>query len=60
MEETSITFDTAKYKYYVTFSDVSISKGFIQDLYTGGKQTIPLFSSVNKNKKYSFFFIKIW
>ena len=46
MEETSITFDTAKYKYYVTFSDVSISKGFIQDLYTGGKQTIPLFSSV--------------
>ena len=46
MEESSITFDTARLKYYLTFSDVSITKGFIQDLYSGGKQAVPLFSSI--------------
>ena len=46
MEESSLKFETAKYIYYVSFSDVSITKGFIQDLYTGGKQAVPLFSSV--------------
>lgn len=46
MEQSAISLDTANYKYYVTFSDVSLTKGYIQDLYTGGKQGIPLFSSV--------------
>lgn len=46
MEQNSITFDTATSKYYITFSDVSQTKGYIQDLYGGGKQAVPLFSSI--------------
>ena len=46
MEQTAISLDTANYKYYITFSDVSLTKGYIQDNYTGGKQGVPLFSSV--------------
>ncbi len=46
MDQNSITFDTATSKYYITFSDVSQTKGYIQDLYGGGTQAVPLFSSI--------------
>lgn len=46
MDQNSIAFDTATSKYYITFSDVSQTKGYIQDLYGGGKQAVPLFSSI--------------
>lgn len=46
MDRNSLTFDTATSRYYVTFSDVSITKGYIQDLYGGGATAVPLFSSI--------------
>ena len=42
----SFSFDTVKNKYYVTFSDISLTKSYIQDLYNGGKTAVPLFSSI--------------
>ncbi|MBQ3644086.1 MAG: hypothetical protein II961_05770 [Candidatus Riflebacteria bacterium] len=46
MENNILSFETSKYKYYVSFSDVSLTKAYIDDSYTGGKQGVPLFSSV--------------
>lgn len=44
--QSSISFDTANNRYLITFSDVSQTTGYIQDLYGRGRQSIPLFSSV--------------
>lgn len=46
MDQNYIVFDTAKYIYYVTFSDISQTKAYLPDPYTGGRQGIPLFSSI--------------
>ena len=46
MDQSSLAFDTSTNKYYVTFSDVSKTKGYLQDSYTGGKLAVPLFSSI--------------
>lgn len=46
MDDNSIAFETSTNKYYVTFSDVSQTKGFIEDSYSGGKKSVPVFSSV--------------
>jgi len=46
MENNILSFETSTNKYYISFSDVSITKAYIQDSYTGGKQGVPLFSSV--------------
>lgn len=46
MEQSSISFETAANKYYVTFFDVSQTKGYIEDLYGGGRIAVPLFSSI--------------
>ena len=46
MENNILSFETSTNKDYISFSDVSITKAYIQDSYTGGKQGVPLFSSV--------------
>ena len=44
--QNSIVFDTKTNKYYISFSDVSQTSGFLQDLYGGGRQRVPLFSCI--------------
>lgn len=51
MENNALSFETSTNKYYISFSDVSTTKAYIQDSYTGGKQGVPLFSSVRAKVK---------
>ena len=46
MDQNSISYETVNNKYYITFSDISMTKGYIKDNFTGGKQMVPLFSSI--------------